>query len=48
MLLTDSEGSSGGYLGAICQPYLRETTLRRMPGGLAVAVGVSYLVVALT
>ncbi len=41
-------GLVGGYLGAICQPYLRETTLRKMLGGLALAVGATYLVVALT
>jgi uncharacterized membrane protein YfcA len=40
-------GLVGGYLGARWQPYLQEKTLRRILGGLAMAVGLSYLVVAL-
>ena len=41
-------GLIGGYAGAHLQPRLPETALRILLGGLAVAVGVMYLVQATT
>jgi hypothetical protein len=40
-------GLIGGYLGAMAQPYLPERTLRLLLGGVAVALGLAYVVNAL-
>jgi uncharacterized membrane protein YfcA len=40
-------GLIGGYLGAMTQPYLPERVLRRVLGGVAVALGLIYIVNAL-
>ena len=39
-------GLVGGFVGARLQPRLSETLLRRVLGGLAVAVGLSYAATA--
>jgi uncharacterized membrane protein YfcA len=41
-------GLAGSYLGASLQPRLPETTLRRLAGTLALAVGVRYVVIAVS
>lgn len=40
-------GLVGGYLGARLQPHLREATIRRLLGVLALVIGASYIVLAI-